>query len=56
MSRGNYLSLEEARQRDLLEHLAKEHPPEGDEELFGRLLEAMAKGERPKSSKAAAKT
>jgi hypothetical protein len=56
MSRGRYLSLEEARQRGLLERFAKEHPSEGDESLFDRLLEAMARSEPPKSSKAAEKT
>ena len=47
MARGKYLSLEEARKRGLLDRFAKEHPSEGDEELFDRLLDAMAK---PKSS------
>jgi hypothetical protein len=42
MSRGKYLSLEEARKKGLLERFAKEHPSEGDEELFNRLIEAMA--------------
>ena len=45
MSRGKYLSLEEARNRSLVERFAKEHPSEGDEKLFDRLLEAMARGE-----------
>jgi len=57
MSRGKYLSLEEARQRGLLERFAKEHPSEGDEELFDRLLEAMARGQPPpRSSKEDEKT
>ena len=47
MARGKYLSLEEARKGGLLDRFAKEHPSEGDEELFDRLLDAMAK---PKSS------
>jgi len=48
MSRGKYLSLEEAR-RDpkLLKRFTKEHASEGDGEKFERLLDAMA---RPKSS------
>lgn len=45
MGRGKYLSLEEARQmKDGLERFAKEHPSEGDEAAFDRLLEAMAEG------------
>ncbi len=49
MSRGKHLSLEEARKKGLLEQFAKEHPNEADAERFERLLEAMAKGEKPKS-------
>ncbi len=47
MSRGKYLSLEEARKSGKLKQFAKEHPSEGDGEVFGRLLDAMVK---PKSS------
>ena len=47
MARGKYLSLEEARKQGRLNRFCKEHPSEGDEELFDRLLDAMAK---PKSS------
>jgi hypothetical protein len=50
MSRGKYLSLEQARHRGLLERFAKKHPSEEDERLFDRLLEAMAQGERPKAT------
>lgn len=46
MSRG--LSLEEARKAGQLERFAKEHPSEGDKELFGRLFDVMAKGEPKK--------
>ena len=42
MSRGKYLSLEEARKANQLKQFAKEHPSEGDEQLFDRLLEKMA--------------
>lgn len=42
MSRGKYLSLEEARKEKKLDRFAKEHPSEGDEEEFDRLLGAMA--------------
>jgi hypothetical protein len=43
VSRGKYLSHEEARQRGLLEGFAKEHPTEGDEKLFDRLLAAISR-------------
>jgi hypothetical protein len=56
MSRGKYLSLEEARRHELLERFVKEHPSEGDEELFDRLLEAMASGEPPKGSEGEGRT
>ena len=42
MSRGQYLSLEEARNADQLDRFAKEHPAEGDEPSFDRLLGRMA--------------
>ena len=44
MARGKHLSLEEARKQGLLKQFAAEHPDEGDEEAFDRLLEAMASG------------
>lgn len=51
MSRGKYLSLEEARKGETkgatIERFCKEHPFEGDGELFDRLLDVMVK---PKSS------
>ena len=43
MARGKYLSLEGARKRGQIDRFCKEHPSEGDEELFDRLLDAMAK-------------
>lgn len=43
MSRGKYLSLEEARKLGKLKEFAKEHPSEGDRSLFGKLLDHMAK-------------
>ena len=53
MSRGKYLSLEEARKdKKLLERFAKEHASEGDADQFEDLLKAMAKSEsKPKQSK-----
>jgi len=60
MATGKYLSLEEARRKGLLERFAKQHPSEGDEVLFDRLMQAMAHGEPPerkvKSSKATGRT
>ena len=44
MSRGKYLSLEEARKTGELDQFAKEHPSEAERDRFERLLEAMAKG------------
>jgi hypothetical protein len=43
MSRGKYLSLEEARKTGKLDRFAKEHPSEGDRERFDRLLGEMSK-------------
>jgi len=43
MSTGKYLSLEEARKQGDLKRFAKEHPSEGDEEVFDNLLDRMAK-------------
>jgi len=46
MSRGKYLSLEEARKMGKLKQFAKEHPVEGDGDKFDQMLEAMAKGKK----------
>lgn len=43
MSRGKYLSLEEARKTGKLDRFAKEHPSKGDRKRFNRLLEEMSK-------------
>ena len=43
MARCKYLSLDEARKQGRIDRFCKEHPSEGDEELFDRLLDAMAK-------------
>lgn len=43
MSRGKYLSLEEARQQDMLDRFAKEHPSTGNQVLFDKLFNAMAR-------------
>jgi hypothetical protein len=44
MSRGKYLSLEEARKTGKLDRFAKEHPSKADRDRFGRLLDAMSQG------------
>ena len=44
MSRGKYLSLEEAQKDGKLERFAAEHPADGDREQFDALLKAMAGG------------
>lgn len=43
MSRGKYLSLEEARKAGKLDQFAKEHPTQADAGLFQRLLDSMTK-------------
>jgi len=42
MSRGKFLSLEEARKLGKLDQFAKEHPSTGDEDRWDELFEAMA--------------
>lgn len=44
MSRGKYLSLEEARKSGDLDRFAKEHPSEANRGRFKRLLNAMSQG------------
>ena len=44
MSRGKYLSLEEARQQGKLDQFAKEHPSKADRGRFNAVLDAMSKG------------
>lgn len=44
MSRGKYLSLEEARKAGKLKAFAKANPALGDDGTFNRLLDAMAGG------------
>ena len=48
MSRGKYLSLEEARQKDKqgndsIEQFYLEHPSTGDRQVFDMLIDTMAK-------------
>lgn len=47
VSRGKFLSLEEAREQDKLDQFCKEHPSEGKKETFDRLLDRMAKPKKP---------
>ena len=52
MSRGKYLSLEEARKAKQLDRFAKEHPSSGDEAAFNDCLSRMARDEpTPKKPK-----
>mgnify|MGYP003536178592 CR=1 FL=1 len=51
MSRGKYLSLEEARKKKDLEQFAREHPSEGSKEQFEQLFQAMAKPPTAKEKK-----
>jgi hypothetical protein len=44
MSRGKYLSFEEARKSEALGRFAKEHPMESDRDRFERLLDAISQG------------
>ena len=48
MSRGKYLSLEEARKTGKIKQFCKEHPSTGDRDVFDALLDAMTKG-KPKN-------
>ena len=43
MSRGKYLSLEEAHNSEQLERFAKEHPSQCEKEDFDDLLDRMAR-------------
>ena len=51
MSRGKYLSLEEARKKGKIDQFCKEHPATGDEEFFDNLLDKIAKEEPKKKEK-----
>jgi len=44
MSRGKYLSLEEARQSGKLDQFAAEHPTEAERARFQALLDLMSRG------------
>ncbi len=44
MARGKYLSLEEARKRELLDRFCEEHPSTADERRFWALMDAMTRG------------
>ena len=48
MSRGKYLSLEEARKQKQLDRFAKEHPSEADKSVFDKLFTAITGG-KPKT-------
>lgn len=55
MSRGKYLSLEEARKTNKLNRFVKEHDSKGERNLFDKLLSLMTKADS-KNSKADGKT
>ena len=55
MARGKYLSLEEARKMGKVDRFCKEHPSEGDWDVFDRTFDAMA-GPDAKSSSRAVRT
>ena len=44
MSRGKYLSLEEARQMGKLAQFCKEHPTQAERDRFAALLDLMSQG------------
>jgi len=48
MATGKYLSLEEARNKGLLDRFCKEHPNKTKKQAFVDLLDAMAK--KPESA------
>ena len=48
MSRGKYLSLEEARKQGKLKEFAKEHPSKGNEKELDKLIERMATSKKSK--------
>ena len=54
MSRGKYLSLEEARKGETkgatIKQFCKEQPSEGDEKQFDRVFERMAKKKQKQSN------
>ena len=50
MSRGKYLSLEEAKDEKTLKRFIREHPSKGNEKAFDDMLERMAKKKEPKKS------
>ena len=43
MSRGKFLSLEEARKAGQIDQFCKEHPTEGDGDRFAEMLAAMTR-------------
>lgn len=60
MSRGKYLSLEEARKKDSqgqdkLDQFAKEHDSEGDKNQFDQLFQAMVKPKKKSKGGATSK-
>ena len=62
MSRGKYLSLEEARKKGELDQFAREHEPPPEERhphgraRFWDTLDRMVRGEKPKNSEEGGRT
>ena len=52
MSRGKYLSLEEARQSEKIEQFCKEHPSKGDWNQFDAMMDWFSGPEAKSSSRA----
>jgi len=52
MSRGRYLSLEEAREKGKLDQFCKEHPSRGSWKKFDALLDGFAGPKAKRTSKA----
>ena len=46
MSRGKYLSLEEARRLGKLDQFCKEHPSDADADRFKKLLALVSEGQK----------
>jgi len=55
MSHGKYFSLDEARKTSDFKRFSQEHPSQGNENLFWRLLKAMIQG-KPRNPKAKQET
>jgi len=55
MSRGKYLSLEEARKHGKIDQFIKEHKSDGNGQQFENLLDNMTLKKKPKGGKTSRK-